>query len=55
VDLGEDVGMKLGDSLRVYRKGEQIANLEVIKTNKSVSACDVKNEVTPVAAGDIVR
>ncbi len=55
VDLGEDSGVKLGDNFKAYRDGKVIANLEVIQCRKSISACDIKNETTPIKVGDIVK
>lgn len=55
VDMGQDAGVKLGDHLKVYRNGNLVALLEVIQARKSISACDIKKEITPVSVGDEVR
>jgi len=55
IDLGQDVGTKLGDTFKVYRQGNPIAHIEVIQVRQSISACDIKEEIIPVEAGDIVR
>ena len=55
IDLGNNVGTKLGDTFKVYKQGAPIANIEVIQVRQSISACDIKEEITPVEAGDIVR
>ena len=55
IDLGEDLGIKPGDRFQVYRDEALIATLEVIKTRKNISACDIKKEKTPIRVGDIVR
>ncbi|MCX5714862.1 MAG: hypothetical protein NT033_08725 [Candidatus Omnitrophica bacterium] len=55
VDLGEDSGVKLGDTFKAYRDGKAIANLEVIQCRRSISACDIKNDTTPIKVGDIVK
>jgi chromosome segregation ATPase len=55
VDLGEDSGVKLGETLNVYRGSEYIAGLEVIQTRKDISAADIKDQVAKIKVGDIVR
>jgi chromosome segregation ATPase len=55
IDLGEDSGVRLGDSFKAYREGRAIADLEVIQCRKSISACDIKNETAPIKVGDIVK
>lgn len=55
IDLGEDAGVKVGDSLQVYREGKSIATVEVIQSRKSISACDIKKETAPIKVGDIVK
>ena len=55
VDLGEDAGVKIGDTFRVYRDGKQVADLEAIQVRKNVSACDIKKENSPIKPGDIIR
>ncbi|MBI3990674.1 MAG: hypothetical protein HY350_00845 [Candidatus Omnitrophica bacterium] len=55
VDLGVETGIKLDDVFKVYRQGNQIATIEVIQVRQSISACDIKEEMTPIEAGDIVR
>lgn len=55
VDLGEDAGVKTGAIFQVDRGGSPIAIIEVIKTSKSVAACDIKEEKTPIKAGDVLR
>jgi len=55
IDLGQDVGTKLGDTFKVYKQGNPIANIEVIQVRQSISACDIKEEIIPIEAGDIVR
>lgn len=56
VDMGEGDGIKVGQSLTVYRNSQKIAALEVIQTRKEISAADIKN-VTPgakIKIGDMV-
>lgn len=55
IDLGEESGVKIGDTFGVYREGKKIANIEVIKTSKSVAACDITRETTPIEIGDTIR
>lgn len=55
VDLGEETGVKMGDTLEAYRQDSAIATLEVIQVRKDISACDIKKEITPLKVGDIVR
>ena len=55
IDSGEDAGIKSGDNFKVYRAGENIATIKVIKTSKSVSACDIEQEIKPVKIGDMIR
>lgn len=55
IDSGEDAGVKIGDTFKVYRAGENIAVLKVIKTSKSVAACDIEQERKPVKVGDMFR
>lgn len=55
IDLGEQAGVKIGDTFGVYREGKKIANIEVIKTSKSVAACDVTRETRPIEIGDTIK
>lgn len=55
IDLGEEAGVKIGDTFGVYREGKKIANIEVIKTSKSVAACDVTQETAPIEIGDTIK
>ena len=55
IDLGKDSGIKLGDTFKVYREDKTVATLEVIQARQSISACDIKEEITAIKAGDIVR
>ncbi len=55
IDLGQDLGIKVGDSFQVYRQGSRVASIEVIKTSKSVAACDIKRETSSIKIGDTVR
>lgn len=55
VDLGQGSGIKINDSLRVYRNNKEIAVIKVIQVRDSVSACDIVNENIPTKTGDLVR
>ena len=55
LDLGENSGIKLGDSLSVYRGSEYIAGLEVIQVRQDISAADIKEKGARIKAGDTVR
>ncbi len=55
IDLGEDSGIKTGDSFGVYRDSQSIADVEVIQIRKNISACDIKKESSAIRAGDLVR
>jgi len=55
IDLGEDSGIRIGDSFSIFRKNESIATIRVIKVSKSVSACDIEREDSLIQIGDIVR
>ncbi|MCX5706980.1 MAG: hypothetical protein NTW13_04930, partial [Candidatus Omnitrophica bacterium] len=55
IDLGEDSGVKIGDSFKIYRSDKPIASVEAIQVRRDISACDIKKEGTPVKIGDIVR
>ena len=55
VDLGENVGVKAGDMFQIYREGNWVATVEVIKVSKTVSACDIRKEEAPIRINDMVR
>ncbi len=55
VDLGEADGSRVGQALKVYRGGNDIASLEVIQVRKDISAADIKNKSVQLKVGDIVR
>lgn len=55
IDLGEGSGVKAGDVFKVYRDGQNIAAIEVIKTRESISACDIKRQSSPVKVGDLIK
>lgn len=55
IDLGEDSGIKVGDRFQVYREDQSIATIEVVSSRKTIAACDIKKETTPIKVGDAVR
>jgi len=55
IDLGEEQGIKIGDTFSVYRDNQKIANVEVIQTRKNVSACDIRQQSTNIRVGDSVK
>jgi chromosome segregation ATPase len=55
VDIGENKGVRLGDSLSVYRDSKYIARLEVIQVRKDIAAADLKDQWSKVQVGDIIR
>ena len=55
IDLGEEAGVKVGDSFRVYRNDKPIANIEAIQVRRNISACDIKKQGSAIKIGDSVR
>ncbi len=55
IDLGEESGIRVGDTFEVYRGTEAIANIEAIQIRKNISACDIRKETTPIKPGDVVK
>lgn len=55
IDVGEEAGVKIGDTFKAYRLEKAIATLEVIQTRRNIAACDIKNEIIPLQIGDSVR
>jgi chromosome segregation ATPase len=55
IDLGEEAGIKVGDTFRVYREGKTIGAIEVIQVRRSIAACDVKKETSPIRVGDLIK
>ncbi len=53
VDLGEDSGIHVGDSLDVYHGEEKVSTLEVIQVRKAISAADIKQKGA-IDIGDVV-
>lgn len=55
IDLGQDVGIKPGDTFKVYKQGKVVGTIEVIQARQSISACDIKEEITAIEVGDTIR
>jgi septal ring factor EnvC (AmiA/AmiB activator) len=55
IDLGTETGIKIGDTLQVYRGDRVIATIEIIQARRDIAACDIKKEYLPIIAGDTVR
>ncbi|MCX5708605.1 MAG: hypothetical protein NTY14_06520 [Candidatus Omnitrophica bacterium] len=55
VNAGSGSGIKVGDTFQILRKGEPVGAVEVIQVRDNISACDIKNEFTPIAIGDIAK
>jgi hypothetical protein len=55
VDIGEKSGLRLGDSLSVYRDSKYIARLEVIQVRKDIAAADIKDQWSKIIIGDVVK
>ena len=55
IDLGEDYGLKIGDIFHVYRSGKLVGTIEVVQARKGITACDIKEEKTPIKVGDIIK
>jgi len=55
IDLGQDVGIKPGDTFKVHKQGKVIGTIEVIQARQSISACDIKEEIEPIEVGDTIR
>jgi len=55
IDLGQDSGLKVGDAFKIYRDEKPVASVEVTQVRRSISACDIKKEMSPIKIGDTVR
>jgi len=55
VDMGEDNGIKVGNTFKVWRDAKPIAHLEAIQVRKTISACDIKKQMSPIKVGDQVK
>ncbi|MDD4980054.1 MAG: hypothetical protein PHC54_02120 [Candidatus Omnitrophica bacterium] len=55
VNLGRSAGIEVGNTMQVYRGASPIATIEVIQVRESISACNIKEEVSNPQVGDTVR
>lgn len=55
VDLGEDDGIRIDQTLSVYKDDQAVATVEVVQVRKSIAAADIKNQIASIAIGDAVR
>jgi len=56
VDMGEDDGAKVGQTLTIFRNSQKVATVEVIQTRKEISAADIKSVTagSKIKIGDMV-
>lgn len=55
IDLGENDGIRVGDTFKVYRGKDSLGVVSVIQVRKDISAADIKQKTVPFKAGDQVR
>ncbi len=55
LNLGRIDGVKIGDTMQVYRFDQPIGIVEVLQVRDRLSACDIKRETSPIAEGDLVQ
>ncbi len=55
VDIGEKRGLRVGDTLGVYRGVDYVARLEVLQVRPDIAAADLKEQSGPIKVGDAVR
>lgn len=55
LDIGEAAGLRMGDSLSVYRDSKYIGRVEVIQLRKDIAAADIKDQWSQIKIGDSVR
>jgi len=55
LDIGENRGLRVGDTLGVYRGSDYIARLEVLQVRPDIADADLKEQSARIKVGDIVR
>jgi len=55
INFGEDTGVKTGDSFKLYRDGRYVGNIEAIQVRRNYTACDIKQEESPIRVGDEIQ
>ncbi|MFH1691546.1 MAG: hypothetical protein ABIC68_03110 [Candidatus Omnitrophota bacterium] len=56
IDLGQDDGIKVGQTFSIFRNSQKIASVEVIQARKEISAADIKqiSSGSQIKIGDVV-
>ncbi|MFH0940457.1 MAG: hypothetical protein V1840_01190 [Candidatus Omnitrophota bacterium] len=56
VDMGEDDGVRVGQTLTIFRNNQKVASVEIIQTRKEISAADIKSVTagSKIKIGDMV-
>lgn len=55
IDVGEEQGVQTGDIYQVFRNGDTIATIEAIQLRKNIAACDIREQLSAIGIGDVVR
>jgi len=55
LNIGSGSGVKVGDTFQIFRKDKRVALVKVIQVRESISACDIKNQNTPLIIGDSAK
>lgn len=55
VDIGQDAGVAVADTLEVYRAGKNIASVKVVSLRRTVAACEVERKSAEIRIGDSVK
>jgi hypothetical protein len=55
IDIGEEVGIKIGQTFQVLRDNNAIGIIEVIQVRRDIAACDIKKENIPFNVGDEIK
>lgn len=55
IDLGQDAGVRIGDTFQVYKGDKSVATVEAMQVRKNISACDIKKQCEAIDVGNTVR
>lgn len=55
IDQGQDSGIKVGQTFQVFQKDQPVATIKTIQLRRSLAACEIRRESSPIAIGDAVR
>ncbi len=55
INLGETAGVRVGDTLNVYRGSRYIARVRIIQVRKDISAADIQEQAVTLQVGDSVK